>query len=526
MSNRKKPKNQRRNSRLKDHKRTGKILKPPMRTVGNMQMVPWLRDSLPDLLWLCALIKLYGDKPGMLLAGEALDRIESVLGLIEGAGSQDPERLILTGDLTAFDKIAVDDRAAVLVALKEDGLFERAFPWVLVRALQKYDNPPAAWLFEGWRGNEQIIPANEPEQFLREVVSDANHGQSSTATKAKAMVVRAWFKAGKIHLPREIGEEWFKILPRYPDGITEEERQRIEPSIRAMYMGLTNSPHGDREPAQLPSVIWAKAFWRQNWKLYQCDDSSADGEQSLGAASEHVKAAHDAWQSVLDEITERFLAASRAADPDLYAPDRHEVLTGIVYRQIRALGVMVGFPALWTMEHGSSAIRGVLEARILAKWLLLKDEPDLYSRFKDYGRGKLKLLKLHLEEYRDSLDTPPAELDEQIEYLDALVNRDIMEEFQDISVEGNFAGIDTRRMAEQVGLLTDYRLVFQPASSNVHGEWTSLDQYILSTCRNPLHRWHRIPNSDPMLTLGPNVVEIALGMLEQLVAEFEDGLKP
>ncbi|MBA0125527.1 hypothetical protein H0B56_08240 [Haloechinothrix sp. YIM 98757] len=523
MSSRKKPRNKRRNSRLKDHKQTGKILKPPMRTIGNMQMVPWLRDSFPDMLWLCALIKLYGDKPGMLLAGKVLDRIDSVLGLEEGDGSEDSKRLILTGEMTTFDKIAVEDRSAVLAALQEDGLFEQTFPWVLVRALQKYHSPPAAWLFEGWRGNDKIIPDNQPEQFLRELISDASHGQSAMATKAKAMVIRAWLKTGKLMLAKEIGEVWDNILPRYPDEITEEERQRIEPSIRATFMTLTSNP--DRELEKSPGLTWAKTFWRQNWKLYECGDSSADAEHSLDATSEHVKAAHAAWQHVLDEVTERFLAASRAADPDLYAPDRHEILTGLVYRQIRALGVMIGFPALWTMEHGSSTIRGVLEARILVKWLLLQDDPELYSRFKDYGRGKLKLLKLHLEEYRESLSSPAAELDEQIEYMDALVNRDIMEEFQDISIEGNFAGLDTRRMADQVGLLTDYRLVFQPASSNMHGEWASLDQYTLSTCRNPLHRWHRIPNSDPMLTLGPHVVEIALGMLDDLVADYEEGLK-
>lgn len=100
-----------------------------MRTIGNLQTVPWLRDSFFDMLWLCALINMHGDKPGMLLASQVLDCIDSVLGLEEGTGTEDPERLILTGELTAFDKIAASD-PAVLAALKEAGLFERAFPAV------------------------------------------------------------------------------------------------------------------------------------------------------------------------------------------------------------------------------------------------------------------------------------------------------------------------------------------------------------------------------------------------------------
>jgi hypothetical protein len=154
------------------------------------------------------------------------------------------------------------------------------------------------------------------------------------------------------------------------------------------------------------------------------------------------------------------------------------------------------------------------------KYLVQQNDEALYSRFKDYGRGRLKLLKLHLEEYRDSLDDPSPDLDRNIEYLDVLVNQDIWEEFQDISIEGNFAGIDTRKMADQVGLLSEYRLLFAPASSNVHGEWAALDQYVLAVCQNPLHRRHRIPRSDLGIRLGPELVESALSIANQLVNDY------
>jgi hypothetical protein len=74
-----------------------------------------------------------------------------------------------------------------------------------------------------------------------------------------------------------------------------------------------------------------------------------------------------------------------------------------------------------------------------------------------------------------------------------LINQDLWEELQDISLEGTFSGVNTRKMAEHVGMLTEYKLVFAPASSNVHGEWGTLEQYALAVCRNPLHRGHRVP---------------------------------
>lgn len=510
----------RRNSGLSDHKRSGKILTPPMRNLPNMQSIPWLRDTFPNMLWLCSLITKYGDKPGMMLAARVLDRISETVDPEKGAEGLP---FVLTGELTSFEKVPDDKRAAVIEALQDDGLYEDGFPWVLVRGLQKYEGVPGAWVLDGWKDNLQIIPADQPERFLRDVVLANSHGQSSGATKVKAVLIRAYLQAGKLMLPPGIAKEWGEILPRYPDEITEEERRRIEPSLRAASMAMLGLDKSDDNSYDLE---WARSFWRQNWRLYSCDIPTVAQQQpepeSEGASRISTVRRH--WTERLDELTERFLSKSRSVDPDLYSPDRHEVLTGLVYRQLRTLSIMVNYPALWTMEHGSAMIRSVLEARIVVKWLLHRNDPALFARFEDYGRGRLKLLKLHLEEYRDSLETPPEGLDEQIEYFDALVNSEIWEEFQDISIEGSFAGVDTRRMAEQVGLLTEYRLVFAPASAAVHGEWNSLDQYVLSQCENPLHRRHRIPNSDPMLRLGPDVVQTALGMLEGLVDEYDAGI--
>lgn len=187
---------------------------------------------------------------------------------------------------------------------------------------------------------------------------------------------------------------------------------------------------------------------------------------------------------------------------------------------LRSLSVLIGYPALWTMEHGSSITRALLESRIVLKWLIQRNNPELYTRFKDYGRGRINLLKLHLEEYRNSLEDPSPDLDRNIEYLNALVNQDIWEEFQDISIEGSFAGIDTRKMAEQVGLLSEYRLLFAPASASVHGEWGALDQSVLTVCENPLHRHHRIPRADLHIRLGPELVDSALSIAHQLIGDY------
>jgi len=290
------------------------------------------------------------------------------------------------------------------------------------------------------------------------------------------------------------------------------------------FAGVDFSDSDDQsEPVPLN---WAKTFWRSNWKLYSCavrpSDEGTETPDVEEARRGTMQQARTSWRERLDQLAEEFLTVARAANPDLYAPDKHEALTGIAYRVLRDLLVLIGYPALWAMEHGASYIRNLVEARIVFKWLVLKNDPELYSRFKSYGRGRLKLLELHLEEYRDGLGDPPSDLDAQIEYLQALVNQDIWKEFQEISIEGNFAGVDTRKMAEQVGILTEYRLIFAPASANVHGEWAALDQYALTVCKDPLHRNHRIPRDDARILLGPELVETALNHVSALVDDYVD----
>jgi len=474
------------------------------------------------MLWLCSVISQHGDE-GMLLAAKFIDRVESVIDAAAADGRvEKPEDLLLGGELTSFEQVPEELRSEIIDALRRDDIYEEGVPGVLARVLGKYSDMPGAWLLNGWRRREQIISPDVQERYLAKMVLDSSTGRTAVATRAKCMILRARFKARKIVLTPEISDEWMDILPRYPNRVTEEERRRIEPSIRAAFLAFSGEKYGSSpDGSDGPALAWAKTFWRQNWKLYKCKTSSDQASDSdMRASKGTITAAQREWHTELDDLQKIFDQTAQHVDPDLYNPDRYEVLTGITLRMLRSLSVLIGYPALWTMEHGSSITRALLESRIVLKWLFQRNDPELFARFKDYGRGRIKLLKLHLEEYRDSLTDPPPDLDRNIEYLNVLVNQDIWEEFQDISIEGNFAGIDTRKMAEQVGLLSEYRLLFAPASASVHGEWGALDQYVLSICENPLHRHHRIPRSDLSIRLGPELVESAISIASQLVGDY------
>ncbi|VXC35201.1 conserved hypothetical protein [Arthrobacter sp. 8AJ] len=519
-TSRAKRKTQSGNSRISDHKQKGKVLVPPILARGDITQLPWLRDTFPDMIWICALISSLGAKRGMQLVANVVDPLHDVTETesLEGEGASPSP--VFTGTLTSFDRLSPKFRPSFLEELDRAGLYERAFPTELRKALLSYEDLPARWLFE--HPAYPIDPTEEDtcENTLRPVVFDSIHGQSDVTTKAKTMIVRAYLYAGKLQLTPSIAQDWFPILERYPDGVTEEERSRIEPSMRSTF--LTLSQMGNEENER--SIDWARSFWRQNWCKFDCVREETTKRLQQGGEGEGVVlAAHKHWVDQLNELYADAISISQDADPDLYDPDKHEVLTGLVFRQIEFVRAMIDSPALWHIDSAAGTTRGLIETRIVFKWMIRQDR-DIFSRFKDYGRGKLKLYKLHAEELRDSLDEPSEALNAQIDRLQELVNGDVWEEFQHISIAGNFASVDTRRMADQVGLLEDYRLIFSPASAAVHGEWGPISQHTLTRCLNPLHRGHRIPQAPGGREMDAFNVNFALKLLTNLVDDYRTAL--
>ncbi|MBD7999550.1 DUF5677 domain-containing protein [Oerskovia gallyi] len=527
-------------SALADHKRKGKKFTAPMNSIGTpITSIPWLRDVYPNLIWMCAVLHNHGIDQGTGVITGTLDRLQDFFDSngVEVDRTGDEVRSVgpvLDGTLQSFDAIPQASRTAAIDALKIGGLYEEAFPWPFARAMANYQDLPGAWILDGWRGHEEPVSREPPEEFLRRTTIAAWHGQNDVATRAKVLYTRAFMQAGKVSFGENV--TFLHMLTRYPNELTRDECRQVEASMRAMFGVLWGSTGTNGYSADIQ--CWAVSFWRSNWRLYACQketeaaDEPADariGEEGPATdESENPEAgwrvAQRAWAERLGEIHQRFLDAHQAADPDLYIPDRNEVLTGIAHRHLRATELMIQFPGLWSAEHGASIVRSLIEGRIIQKWLVHKDDPDLFTKFKDYGRGHLKLQVLHLREFRDNLPAPVDGLDETIKSMEGLLERDLMEEFQDISVEGNFAGTDVRSMAYAIGLEDEYRLVFAPMSANVHSEWITLEQYALVPCRNPLHRGHRVPNPEVRVLLGPEVVDVALSTLDALVGDYVDAI--
>lgn len=522
----------RQTSSLKDHRRTKKTLTPPLMSLPKPMMdIMWARDRLPDLLWICGMFAHHGEQDGLDVILSTFSVLERYLPEERFDSRGRSERPFFTGALTAFESVPGSKRQDAVADLLENGLYEDACPWLFARAMSKYENAPGAWLLSGWQEpGVPLVAADEPERFLCAVVTQAMDGHSRISTLTKAVVVAQYAKAGRLTLPASAIDE-LEVLTRYPFDVTEGEREVVESFLRATFSALIGSGNSSAESD--PALVWARDFWRANWRLYPCRTANGPTEDPAGAPGdgdsgvdtrEAARKFRDEFQAAVEETIEQFERVHRKADPDLYVPDRNEVLTGITARHVRAMDAMARYPALWADEQGTFVMRNLLEGRIVLRWLVHKRDPALFTKFKNYGRGRLKLQVLHLREYRDKVGRQGESLDDYLKYQEEVLNRDTWEEMLDISLNGNFAGVDTRRMATAVGMEDEYKLLFAPLSSKVHGEWASLDRQVMVPCENVLHRQHRIPNPDKGPVIRTDLAVAALDHFRRLVDDYRQAV--
>jgi hypothetical protein len=58
---------------------------------------------------------------------------------------------------------------------------------------------------------------------------------------------------------------------------------------------------------------------------------------------------------------------------------------------------------------------------------------------------------------------------------------------------GNWAELNQRKMAEEVGEIEFYNFCYTPYSAGVHSMWHHIGRFNLKQCKNPLHQFHKVP---------------------------------
>lgn len=152
---------------------------------------------------------------------------------------------------------------------------------------------------------------------------------------------------------------------------------------------------------------------------------------------------------------------------------RHDAVFGITFYSIQVLDELMGI-GVGTGILGRLGLRTILESHISLRYLLVKDTPTLWSKWRTYGAGQAKLNALRFDEIME----PPKHMD--IETLEAIAGEDLWEEFLNIEL-GSWSGSDLRKLSEAAGIKDAYDSHYSWTSGYSHGVWGPIRESCFET---------------------------------------------
>jgi hypothetical protein len=333
------------------------------------------------------------------------------------------------------------------------------------------------------------------------------------------------------------------LLGGYPYPDDSDRHAEALSVTRAMYGAAVVSGMKDESPLR-----WPAEFWGRNFEHFECETADQPRRETLGGHDVAEQPADNSQPAPAPEpeaetgsgqedngvvrLCERLLEAldglgiwlsdhQSLLPIDPLEPIVSEVRLGLAARQLRLARTICADPMMWTSPTSVYVTRPMVETQIVLRWLLGQDAP-MHERYRQYGLGKQKLLKLHLEDLMErSSDSDVAALTAWHSRLDQEVSAEFLEEFIEIDLGGNFSGRSVRTIAEEVDLKDTYVMQYQPLSADPHGEWTALRNYDLVHCVNPLHRYHRVGRFQPRpLRLRFETLDATLALLETTLGDL------
>ncbi len=235
-----------RRAALEHHRQIGKELIPPFQQIGPpMEQVFWLRDLLPEFLWIDALVHEYGQPVASRILNDFLtdaDRFNS------------HPKEILDGTIGAFRLIGEEQRPAFVKELAASIGIAVARP--LRHVLNLYPGCPMKWMAPDQSADREVSIS-----ATRDAIERLFAGKDPHAGFCRALPLNRFFAHGKVRISSNLADT-IQAIKNYPHG----DKYRAETFARTTHnMVLMRRAKEDSD-----MFAWARDFWDSNRTLVLC----------------------------------------------------------------------------------------------------------------------------------------------------------------------------------------------------------------------------------------------------------------
>lgn len=495
---------------LNKHTKVDGKLKTPL-SQFNIEKIQWEKDFLPEHLWFELLFQEYGFNQFHIVYNKFMDKLDETVN---------DDQNIQFGFLTDFKYIPLDKRQSFIDNNKE--LIYEAFYKPIGKILTLYPDNPAKWLVLEEFTNEEKIDFETELNKLGESVKRLLKAKDLHTGHIRALPVNRSFKHNKLFLYNKL--EVTKLIPKYPVECNEDEKYRVQSFARTTMnqIYMTGDRYKDRE--------WSKYFWRHNYDLIPCAPIVID---TKGNTSEIYYEQQNGLNNIIKYNIETVINYLNKLGMqyryDLYDPQKDEILLGLFSRITRLYIIFLSDLYLWSRDLSGIFLRCIVDTLITFAFLIRKGTEQDFKRFVDYSDGKEKLLLLHLQ---DTFKNDKSIHSETYEQISDKLGGGIITELTDIDLS-SWSKKKSRNLAKLAGLERYYKLVYDPASADIHGTWHSLKNTNLTYCQISLHRYHRLPSyiESPLILYSANLaqelydVALKIGNKEKNFPVMDNNLK-
>lgn len=457
---------ERRYTPIDKHKRNRKILTPPLLELS-IEMVDWIRDWLPEYLWLDSLKHQY--------PSQYHSRIMDFLDLLDGYCE---DKLPLLGLISDFGRIPSGKRIQFLE--ENDSVVREYFATPFGDAISLYSDCPLSWLLP-----EDMKLAGKSNStsrigYLKDAVRRLLPAKDDYVGDIRVLPYARMLKHGKFVFKAGQFDDVIELLLAYPGGLNKEERLECQQFCRTS-MGIVLTE-------EYSCLDWPKHFWRSNRTISECEAFELDPPDE-GQYAEWEKAIVEICSFNIKVVNGYMAGLGPVYATDLYMPMRSEILLGFISRLSRLYVLVLSNSIRGYDDVARILLRCMADSTFVYCYLLNKDCDNLYEKFVEYGHGREKRLMLSLQDTQFDCPMPGGET---VEEISESLGGGFAPEMTEINI-GNWTDLSMREIAVELGLKELHERIYEPVSDDVHGMWPSLKRHNLCYCVNPLHRYHRIP---------------------------------